>query len=510
MKLNINRIYEDAASAHIPRNRPAFKEMLVALERGEVDGILTWKADRLARNMIDAGEIIHLFQTHGFNVIQTPYRCYLPNDNMLTLIIEMGMANQYSLDLSKNVKRGNKTKIEKGGFCGKAPLGYKNCKETKSVIKDPETFDKVKQLFLLYGSGKYSITQLERICKEKWHLKSNKSKSFLSSGTIYKIFNNPFYYGKIVWGEMKHMGSHPKMVSYSEYQRVHEILRQSGRSSITNYEFAYTGFITCGECGSGITAQEKVKYKCPKCNKKQTAKHPKKCSCGYQITKQDISKSKRYVYYHCSKSKGLCSQKFANASILDNHFENFILKLQPNKEFFDWSKRWLNAIREDIDLENKRRKLKQEEESQELEVKLSNLLELKINGDIENHLFQKKKMEILERQTELNDKPKSSPQIIDKVEKEISLLANLHYQFKNSEIKDKKHLLKKLTSNPVLIDKKLLVQAKKPYLILQDLRKHKNLNIEPTLNQSTKGLKGDIQACYSLWYTLVREFETLL
>ena len=64
---------------------------------------------------------------------------------MLTLIIEMGMANQYSLDLSKNVKRGNKTKIEKGGFCGKAPLGNKNCKETKSVIKEPLMFDKVKQ-----------------------------------------------------------------------------------------------------------------------------------------------------------------------------------------------------------------------------------------------------------------------------------------------------------------------------------------------------------------------------
>jgi site-specific DNA recombinase len=510
MKISVDRIYEDAASAHIPRNRPAFKEMLIALEKGEIDGVLTWKADRLARNMIDAGEIIHLFQIHGFNVIQTPYRCYLPNDNMLTLIIEMGMANQYSLDLSKNVKRGNKTKIEKGGFCGKAPLGYKNCKETRSVIKDSLTFNNVKQLFLLYGSGTYSISQLETLCKDKWQLKSNKSKQFLTAATIYKILNNPFYYGKVIWGEMQHMGSHPKMVSYSEFQQVQEILRQSGRSANTNYEFAYTGLLTCGECGSGITAQEKVKYKCPECKKKQTAKHSKKCTCGYKITKQDISKAKRYVYYHCSKSKGVCSQKFANATILDEQFEYFITKLQANKDFFDWSKKWLTDIKQNIDVQHKKLEKEYQLQAKELDAKLSNLLELKINGEIENDLFQKKKMEIIEKQKELEEKPKQNLTLLNTIENEISLLVNLQNQFKNSEPKDKKHLLQKLTSNPILMDKKLLIQAKKPYLTLQTLRKHKNLNIEPALSQSTKGIKGDIQACSSLWYTLVKEFETFL
>ena len=38
------------------------------------------------------------------------------------------MANQYILDLSKNVKRGIIAKLEKGGFPNLAPIGYINNK----------------------------------------------------------------------------------------------------------------------------------------------------------------------------------------------------------------------------------------------------------------------------------------------------------------------------------------------------------------------------------------------
>lgn len=150
MGFKIYRAYEDAASAHKPNNRPGFKQMMKDLEKGEINAILTWKPDRIARNMVEAGVLIHALQTEVFDLIQTPYSRYLPTDNMLPLIIEMGMANQFSLDLSKNIKRGNKTKIQNGGFCSKAPIGYKNCKETRSIIKDPLKFKKVQKLFKMY------------------------------------------------------------------------------------------------------------------------------------------------------------------------------------------------------------------------------------------------------------------------------------------------------------------------------------------------------------------------
>lgn len=344
MGLNVVKIYEDSASAHKPSNRPNFDQMLKDIENGEIQGILTWKADRIARNMKEGGDLIHRLQTEEFVMIKTPSSQYLSTDNMLMLIIEMGMANQYSLDLSKNVKRGNKTKIENGGFCHVAPIGYKNCKETKTVIKDAERFSKVQELFKLCSTGKYSIKDLEKLCETKLFLKGVKSSSYLKKGSLYRILNNPFYYGWIKSGANQGWGKHDPMISEKEFKKIQSILGESNRKASTSQTFAYTGLLCCGECGSGITAAKKVKYRCPNCTAMQTARHPKKCKCGYQITEKDIAKGKFYTYYLCTKSKGKCMQKFVNGNLLDAQFIKFIGKLSANDDFVKWAEQWLEYL----------------------------------------------------------------------------------------------------------------------------------------------------------------------
>ena len=56
--------------------------------------------------------------------------------------VELGMANQFVLDLSNNTKRGLRAKVEKGWLPGVAPIGYVNEKHAekgdKAIIPDPE------------------------------------------------------------------------------------------------------------------------------------------------------------------------------------------------------------------------------------------------------------------------------------------------------------------------------------------------------------------------------------
>jgi DNA invertase Pin-like site-specific DNA recombinase len=40
--------------------RPVFNEMIEHIKSGKADGILSWHPDRLARNSVDGGQIIHL------------------------------------------------------------------------------------------------------------------------------------------------------------------------------------------------------------------------------------------------------------------------------------------------------------------------------------------------------------------------------------------------------------------------------------------------------------------
>jgi DNA invertase Pin-like site-specific DNA recombinase len=57
--LEVVKVYEEARSARKP-GRPIFDEMVRRIEKGDADGIISWHPDRLARNSVDGGRVIHL------------------------------------------------------------------------------------------------------------------------------------------------------------------------------------------------------------------------------------------------------------------------------------------------------------------------------------------------------------------------------------------------------------------------------------------------------------------
>lgn len=116
--------------------RPVFAQMMKMINSGKAEGILCWKLDRLARNFIDGGLIIDSLQKSIIKEIKTSEGSHFPNDNVLMIAMQFGTANQYSRDISTNVKRGNRTKLEKGEWPNCAPFGYVNDKINKTIKVD--------------------------------------------------------------------------------------------------------------------------------------------------------------------------------------------------------------------------------------------------------------------------------------------------------------------------------------------------------------------------------------
>ena len=90
--------------------------MIDRIGRGEASGILCWKLDRLARNFIDGGQVIEMIQRGVVQHIRSFERSYYPEDNVLVMAVELGMANQFSRDLAVNVKRGLRAKAQMGWY----------------------------------------------------------------------------------------------------------------------------------------------------------------------------------------------------------------------------------------------------------------------------------------------------------------------------------------------------------------------------------------------------------
>src|SRR3989344_3197252 len=139
-------------SAKTP-GRPVFEEMMRRVEKGEAQGVVCWKIDRLSRNPVDSGRISWMLQQGAIAKIATHDRVYLPHDNVLLMSVEFCMANQYIRDLSVNVTRGLRQKARMGIYPSTAPLGYLNDPYTKTIVVDRRKAPLVRKAFELYAKN---------------------------------------------------------------------------------------------------------------------------------------------------------------------------------------------------------------------------------------------------------------------------------------------------------------------------------------------------------------------
>ena len=312
--IEVVAVYHESQSAKSV-GRPVFNKVIQMIQDGEADGLLCWKLDRLARNFIDGGLVIDLLQRGVLKSIQTYDREYLPTDNVLTMAVELGMANQYSRDLSENVKRGNREKLSKGGYPCYAPFGYLNSRADKTLILDPVRSEYVSMMFDLYSTGRYSFKELAAELYEQG-LRTTAGKK-VHPGTIRHILQNPIYHGVIRYGGSYYKSTCPTMTTKDKFDTCQEVMTGGAKPRKQKHLFPLTGLFTCGVCGCAVTAE----------------------------------KQKGYVYYHCTNGKGICDQKklFLREEKLENQFAEVFKSIQFDEEIIEMM---YLAAKESIDHEN--------------------------------------------------------------------------------------------------------------------------------------------------------------
>jgi DNA invertase Pin-like site-specific DNA recombinase len=193
--------------------------MMQRLARGEAQGVLCWKLDRLARNPVDGGAVIWAIRQHHIAIV-TPSNTYgQDEENTILMYLEFGMAQKYIDDLSKNVKRGLKAKVEHGWLPALAPLGYLNthnlAQGERTLIPDPERFSLVRRMWDLMLTGRSTPPQILAMATHDWGFRSRPMRKRggtpLSQSGIYKLFTNPFYAGMFHYNGQLYQGRHAPM-----------------------------------------------------------------------------------------------------------------------------------------------------------------------------------------------------------------------------------------------------------------------------------------------------------
>ena len=263
--LQIVDILTESKSAKAPGKRPIFSQMMRDIEAGKYNVILTWDTSRLSRNPKDGGDIQWLVSTGAIAGIRTHEKWYYDNDDLL-FTIENSMNGRFIKELRDKVKRGMDSKTSKGDYASHAPIGYRNDRINKTIIKDDVMFDRVAELWRKALTGTYSVSELTRIAKDELMIRTPQTKKRggkpLCHNAVRNLLTNPFYASKFKWKGQVYCGNHPRMISDAQFEQMQAILnptKHNSRPKNNPQEFILRGLLTCSECGYAIVTEKKEK-----------------------------------------------------------------------------------------------------------------------------------------------------------------------------------------------------------------------------------------------------------
>jgi site-specific DNA recombinase len=285
LNLNVIEVKKESHSAKASGERPVYKKLLQEIDQGKFNGVLTWAPDRLSRNAGDLGSLVDLMDQRKLIHIQTYGQTFSnsPNEKFLLMIL-CSQAKLENDNKSINVKRGLKARVEMGLWPCRPLTGYTKFKrmdqKCESVI-DKERGPIIKQVFEKIGYDGWSGRKVYNWLHDDIKFKTEAGK-FLSLGNFYEMLKNDFYYGRFEYPRGSgnwYNGAHVPLISKELFDLVQENIKsQILEPRSEQKEFAFTKLMTCGLCGSGITAEEKFKH-------------------------QQNGNTHRYVYYKCTRKR---------------------------------------------------------------------------------------------------------------------------------------------------------------------------------------------------------------
>lgn len=270
------------------KKRKEFDKMIEFIKNHpEVTEVVTFKVNRLMRNLIDVVTVDDLRLNHGkrFHFIQN--NIILEANSNRQEVLMWGMLALFAKDYLEGVREDGietkETKLKYGELPWKAPYGYKNVSKghRRTVeIAEPEATI-VKEIFEKYSTGAYSCDVLA----EEMNMEYGALGQKFQGSKIQRILSEPFYIGKIYDKKRKQLFPHNyptliDIVMFNKCEKVRVIHGQSHIRAKGKDALIYRGMLVCKECGCTISPDPKTR-------------------------RRKDGTVREHYYYHCSNGKNI-------------------------------------------------------------------------------------------------------------------------------------------------------------------------------------------------------------
>lgn len=193
------RIFKDEGISGGLEDRPALAELFNYLEISkEIDGVLIFKLDRLARDLYLQEHLIKKLEQLNKKLMSTKEKDLDSGDPMRKAFRQfMGIVSELEKAfITMRLSGGRINKARKGGYAGGGvALGYKT--KDKELLKNEEQEEIIVKIFKLRFEFNLSLREIAKKLNEnniptarggRWH-----------AGTVKYILDNPIYKGQLAY-----------------------------------------------------------------------------------------------------------------------------------------------------------------------------------------------------------------------------------------------------------------------------------------------------------------------
>lgn len=239
--LNVVDVIREEKSAKKPGHRPAFLDMLKRIRRKEFDAIIAWHPDRLSRNSIESGKILHMLDTDVIKDIRFVSHQFSNDANGKMLLgMLFVFSKHYSDDLSSKVKRGVRGNLRDYKSGGTPKHGYIR-NEDGLYIADGRNFEIIQRAWQMRANGEYIQVVCDFINEQgyqKYFKKDGKGHQVfrMTDSVLSNLFRDTFYFGELVQSDetidlVKAPVPFVPMIDRETYFRVQDFGKTSQRKT---------------------------------------------------------------------------------------------------------------------------------------------------------------------------------------------------------------------------------------------------------------------------------------
>ena len=234
-------------------DREAYQELLADIESGAIDVIITYRLDRLSRNVRDVYDLLQRTGDAGIGFVSTSEHFDTTTAMGRAMLGVAAVFAQLTREMiGENVRDGLAKRAQAGkytGATGNPRFGYQYSREEGKLLVEPREAEVVRLAFDLCGTQKWSMGKIARHLNREGH-RTKRGKQW-NTAILAPLLRSPLYVGKVSYKGEVYDGEHEPIVDRELFDVVQSLLeeRKMMPPRTQHSPHLLSGIARCGKCG---------------------------------------------------------------------------------------------------------------------------------------------------------------------------------------------------------------------------------------------------------------------